>query len=107
MDFLTSPSVWIFGAIILGVTIVLQLGFEGLVLALGSMIVLALSRGRIRVGEARSFAKAPPKLHGGWVFYYENSQCYVYRNYAVLIGLVAVLLALGAIYGIGFYFNAH
>jgi hypothetical protein len=107
MDILSSPSVWIFGAVIVGAAVVLQLAFEGLVLALGSMIIVALSRGRIKVGEARNLGKAPPKIQGGGVFYYENTQCYIYRNYVVLIGLLAVLLALGAIFGIGFYANAH
>ncbi|MGE0373482.1 MAG: hypothetical protein AB7Q01_16605 [Gammaproteobacteria bacterium] len=107
MDILSSPGVWIFGAIVVGAAIVLQLAFEGLVLALGSMIILALSRGRIKVGEARNLGKGPPKVQGGAIFYYEDSQCYIYRNYVGLIGLLAVLVALGAVFGIGFYANAH
>lgn len=101
MDILTSATFWIVVAILVGISLGLQVAFEGLILALGSAIVWVFSGGRIKVGESRDLIEPSPKLGGGAVFYYENSHWFVYRNYAVLIGLVAVLSILAAIVGIG------
>ena len=107
MDIPAPTNLWTVLAVIVAIVVVLQFAFEGLILALGSVLVWALSAGRIKVGERRSLGKPPPKLHGGNVFYFEESQCYVYQNYVVLIGLVAALLSLAAIFGASFWANAH
>lgn len=107
MDISAPSGLWMFIAVIVAATAVLQLAFEGLILALGSLVVWALSAGRIKVGERRSFGKPPPKLHGGTVFYFENAQWYVYQNYVGLIGLLAVVLLLSAIFGASVWVNAH
>jgi hypothetical protein len=107
MDIPAPTNLWTVLAIIVAFAVVLQFAFEGLVLALGSLVVWAVSAGRIKVGERRSLGKVPPKLNGGSVFYYEDSHCYVYQNYVVLIGLISVLLLLSAIFGASFWVNAH
>jgi hypothetical protein len=107
MDIPAPTNLWMVLAVILAIVVVLQLAFEGLILALGSVVVWALSAGRIKVGERRSLGKPPPKLTGGNFFYFEESRCYVYQNYVVLIGLVTVLLVLTAIFGASFWANAH
>lgn len=107
MEFTGSQGLWTALAIILVVVIAVQLAFEGLVLGVGAFIVWALSGGRIKSGERRHLSKPPPKLSGGAVFYYENSGCYMYQNFVGLVGLLAVLLSLTAIFGIGMWVYAH
>lgn len=47
------------------------------------------------------------QLNGGAVFYHEDSVCYIYQNYAVLVGLIAVLLIITAVFGVTVWTNAH
>jgi|SRR5882762_2201518 len=106
MEFTGTTGFWVLFAMIVAFTLVLQLAFEGLVLVVGTFVLWGLSAGRIRRGEFRHLGKAPPKPSGGAVFYYEGSRCYMYQNYVGLIGLVTVLLALTAVFGVGMWIYA-
>ena len=94
-------------AIVVVLTAVLQLAFEGLVLALGTLVISGLSAGRIKVGERRNLGKPAQQLSGGAVFYYEGSVCHIYQNYAALVGLISVLLIVTAVFGVTVWTNAH
>ena len=85
---------------ILAFLIVLQFAWEGLVLTTGVIVVKIFSAGHIRIGDRRILGKALPKINSGQVFYYEGGVCYIYQNFAQLIGLVfwlATLLMLARI----------
>jgi phosphatidylserine synthase len=94
-------------AIVVVLTVVLQLAFEGLVLAVGTLVISGLSAGRIKVGERRDLRKPVQKLTGGAVFYYEDAVCHIYQNYAALVGLISVLLIITAVFGVTVWTNAH
>jgi hypothetical protein len=106
MEFTGTTGLWGLFAIIIALTLVMQFAFKGLVLAVGAAVLWGLSGGRIRRGEFRHLGKAPPKPSGGAIFYYEGSHCYMYQNYVGLIGLVTVLLALTAVFGVGMWLHA-
>ena len=92
--------------ILLGADLLFHFAGEGLVLVTGSLIVRALSAGRIRCGEFRDISKDPNKPGGSALFYSENAEWFMYRNYVSLIGLAFWLLTLGAVFGYGMYVHA-
>ncbi len=106
MEFTSTAGLWALFAIIVAFTLVMQFAVEGVVLVVGTLVLWGLSGGRIKRGEFRHLGKAPPKPGGGAVFYYEGSHCYMYQNYVGLIGLVTVLLALTAVFGVGMWIYA-
>lgn len=106
MEFIIASGFWKIIAIVVAITMLFQFAFEGLVLVVGTFGSRALSGGRIKRGEARDLWKIPPKPVGGAVFYSEGEQRYMYHNFVGLIGLVTVLLALTAIFGVGMWKHA-
>jgi hypothetical protein len=105
-DIELPQNLWIVLVIVITIVVVVQLTFDGLVLAIGSFTVWALSAGHIKIGVRRNLWKPPPKLNGGQVFYYENSTTYMYQNAVALVGLVVVLSGLTAIFGYGMWTNS-
>ena len=104
---LSSDNLWIFLVAGIALTVVAQLAADAIILAIGSFVVWALSAGRIKIGVRRNLWKPPTKPNGGRVFYYENSTLYMYENVVALVGFVVVLAGLTAIFGYGFWPNAH
>lgn len=99
-------SLWILLIAFVILAVAVQFVFDTFVLAIGSLLVWVLSAGRIKTGERRNLGKLPPKPNGGRIFYYENSSTYMYQNFVALVGLVAVLSGLTAIFGYGMWTNA-
>ena len=95
----------IFGIILLA-NVVFHFAAEGLFLATGATILRVLSAGHIRAGEARNLFGRSEKVNGGALFYVENAQHFMYRNFVVMIGLAFWLMVLGAVFGYGTYVHA-
>ena len=95
----------IFGVILLA-EIAVHFAGEALLLATGAAILRVLSAGHIRAGESRDLFGRSEKVNGGALFYVENAQHFMYRNFVVMIGLAFWLMVLGAVFGYGMYVHA-
>ncbi len=88
-------------ALLLGAFVVLavamQLAGEGLILSTGVLVLRLLSLGRLKLGERRNFSRVSPKMSGNFFCYYENGECYVYQNFASLVGLAVWLIGLACL----------
>lgn len=77
--------------------VAMHLAGEGLILSTGFLVLRLLSLGSLKLGERQGFSRASPKVSGNFFCYYENGECYVYRNFASLIGLNVWIIGLACL----------
>ena len=106
MEIFSTGSIWTLVGVGLAIIVAIQFASEIVALAVGSLVIWALSFGRIKIGERRHLGKAPPTLNGGPVFYRVGARWYIYQNFASLLGLVVLLAALTAVFGVGMWLSA-
>ena len=98
MEFSGISGIALFFGFLVVADVVMHYAGEGIGVLTGSILLKIASRGLIKCGETRELFGPHPKPQSSRVFYVENAQHFMYRNFVVVIGILFWVIV-GGIFG--------